>query len=200
MAQPGFAKRLENKLAEHFRAIEFLNKYMSLLMVNLKRQKEIHWVSVDQPRLENYFHSTFSPMVLERKIHEGDFSEVVFVHDSELKKALLAMPSRGVSFWVPEMSFFRILKNISENYNVYGQGPLTVRMMFPEGKNEVVLVAENLIRSSLENISSTGLGLTIVRQLVADNFGEQAHVIVSNDGVTYRLTIIFPLIIERESA
>lgn len=198
MKQPDFNQRLEAKLGEHFKAIDFLNKYMSLLMVNLKRQPELHWINLDSRSLTNYVRAVFSPTTLNTQPKSKGVLGSQLTFNSADRSADIAFGENGFSFWVPEMSFFRILKNISENYNAYGQGKLVLNIS-PDLENlKVKMTAKNAVLPSPQK-TSTGLGLTIIKQLIIDNFGADTSVDIFNDEKNYSLTLSFPLIKEKES-
>ncbi len=96
---------------------------------------------------------------------------------------------------IPEMSFFRILKNISENYNAYGEDDFTLKITASVTDKTVKLETQNRINTNVQNTGeSTKIGMTIVKQLLQDNFGENSHLKITKNKCTYSLVISFPLL------
>ncbi len=198
MTQPDFKIRLKEGFDNHFQVLEFLNKYMSLLTANLKHQPESHWVKLNHDRFIDYFKATFTPISLDQSGDENTTSGICVVFSATNRHAEIFLGEDDFSLWVPEMSFYRILKNISENYNAYGKGRLILNFKQIPNSSVFVLTAENFISATSEKNSSTGLGLIIIKQLLKDNFGEEDAVEIFNDGMIYRLTIRFPPLTNRE--
>lgn len=200
MIQPDFKERFKNKLDQHFEHIGFLNKYMSLLMVNLKRQKEGNWILLDLEKLKQYLKTVFSISSFTDQEILHDSGKVEFLFEPNNLVGHLNYSNHFSSFWVPEMSFFRILKNISENYNAYGEGSFSLEFTTTNHeKNQVVIKAKNSNRHKAENEDSTQLGLVIIKQLILDNFGKESKILVDKNEKEYCLTLIFPLFKESES-
>jgi hypothetical protein len=199
MIQPDFKERFKAKLGQHFEHIGFLNKYMSLLMVNLKRQKEGNWIFLDLEKLKQYLKTVFSISSFTEQEISHDSGKVEFIFEPNNLVGHLNYSNHFSSFWVPEMSFFRILKNISENYNAYGEGNFSFEFVTEHEKNQVVIKAKNAIRKKTEKDDSTQLGLVIIKQLILDNFGKESKIKVEKTEKEYRLTLIFPFFSESES-
>lgn len=92
---------------------------------------------------------------------------------------------------VPEISFYRILKNIVENYYTYGDGELTLWLTCQDGWVE--LNATNPVEESIvAKKESTRLGLSILRQVLKDNFGKTASAEQKREAGHFFLKICFP--------
>ena len=139
---------------------------MSLLMGNLKRQKEGNWILLDLEKLKQYLKTVFSVSSLDEQEMLEDSGKAEFICQPGNSVGRLNFSGDFTSFWVPEMSFFRILKNISENYNAYGEGNFSLEFVTDHEKNLVVIKAKNAIRHKTEKDDSTQLGLVIIKQLI----------------------------------
>lgn len=164
------AENLEN----HFKHLELLNKYIHLLSSNLKHEREVDWILFTPATYQNYL-----------KLILGAPTP-----------AEMATPSDWPQFFVPEISFYRILKNIFENFNNYGSG--TLELDFKEASGRITLKAINdIAEAEGEKQTSTHLGIEIIQQLLADNFGEDCLVKQEKGNEKYCLTLTFPALQEK---
>ena len=164
----------EPALDNHLKYLGLLNKYVNLLVNNFNRQKEKDWVLFTPKIYQNYLELILGqPTPTEMKSHPD-----------------------WPRFFVPEISFYRILKNIFENFNNYGSG--TLELDFKEVDGRILLKAINDIAESQETCpASTNLGLTIIRQLLEDNFGPDCRVEQEKNGGKFYLTLTFPHLQEK---
>ncbi|MBF0103761.1 MAG: hypothetical protein HQM16_00410 [Deltaproteobacteria bacterium] len=193
--QRDFKERLKANFKQHFKYLSLLSKYTQLLTNNLKRTREKRWVKLDQTIMVQYL-----DWILGR--HEVDIipvndEDIVLRMEIESTEKIQAGLYLSVNFpdmYIPEISFYRILKNIWENYNAYGKGSLVIEC---EKQNHMMIVrATNQIKEQTEHTASaTNLGLTIINQLLEDNFGaERVNASVKKDDDLYLINIVFPIL------
>ncbi len=198
MLQPDFALRLKSSLTKHFQAVDFLNKYINLLTANLRGEREAHWIDLDYNQLKNYLLLIF-PVSQFHEI-EMDSESVSFIYRPDGSNPVI---QRGRSYrgcHVPEMSFFRILKNISENFNAYGIEHLEIELACDRVARQVRLTTRNEINDiETTNGESSNLGLILIKQLLIDNFGQESRMQVNHDAGVFVLELVFPLIETKKS-
>ncbi len=195
--QPDFAEHFQSKLQDHFKHIDFLNRYINLLTTNLKREKESYWVLADNSKIMEYLSKVFQVDQFTKSRLEGPGAGVLFIHHPSNKISELRFSDNFQGFLVPEMSFFRILKNISENFNTYGQGAFRLEISLDALLGQVQLRAINPVNPSLaERGESTNLGHTIIRQLLQDNFGAEAGMKIQKNSQEFHVQINFPFLQE----
>lgn len=194
MVQPDFSDRLRSKLKHHFQHVDFLNKYISLLTANLKREKEAHWIFLDEAKLKEYLTLVFPTRDFRESRCSSSGRTIRFVYRPTQSVSELTWDGEFGGFRVPEMSFFRILKNVSENFNAYGKGELSIDIAADRERGQVTLTASNQINENVkEKPDSTNLGHIIIRQLLADNFGDESKLTIHQDKHNFRLDMNFPI-------
>lgn len=195
MIQPDFAERLKAKLKNHFRHVDFLNKYISLLTANLKREKEAHWILLDEVRLKEYLTLVFPTRDFRETRNSAEEEGVKFVYSPADARSEFRLNGEFKGFQVPEMSFFRILKNVSENFNAYGKGDLSIEIFADRQNGEITLKTANEANENVkETPDSTNLGHIIIRQLLSDNFGDRSKLTIRQDKGVFSLEMNFPLV------
>ena len=108
-----------------------------------------------------------------------DDGKIHFVYNPSQSVSELQWGDRFGGFKVPEMSFFRILKNLSENFNAYGKGDLSIEISADRQSGQVTLKTANEANENIkERADSTNLGHIIIRQLLADNFGDESKLTI----------------------
>lgn len=175
----------EAEFPQQVRYIRLLNKYVSLLGNNLRGERETHWVRFTREHcLENI------ALILGSDITStpGDATPFVDLTLDDVIQCRLG--STWPTFVVPEISCFRIFKNIIENYHTHGVAPLHVTMAVAGGQIQVR--ATNPVAGDT-TARTSGFGLAIIRQLVADNFGPAAEVHEQIQQGQYCLEIRFPI-------
>ncbi|MDO8493837.1 MAG: hypothetical protein Q7S68_00670 [Deltaproteobacteria bacterium] len=180
----------EQNLDHHFKYLNLLNKYIHLLNNNLRREKELSWIPLTPTSFKNYLELVLGPAPIKEETlnGQGPFLEMTFSREIHLKTG-----GTWPFFKVPEISFYRILKNIFENFNTHGVGEL--RITFSKDENGIELIAQNRIeKTGKDKTHSTQLGLLIIRQLLEDNFGTQTQIKQEEEGDGYVLKLRFPLI------
>ncbi|OVE81737.1 hypothetical protein BVY03_02815 [bacterium K02(2017)] len=191
--QPDFKTRLKSLLFHHFKYLELLNKYIQLLTNNLKRLREKSWVKFDQNIIIKYLDWILGSYQLESIDKAEDNIILRLKMQVKSSDVLVRLYTSESSFYIPEMSFYRIFKNLWENFNAYGQGDFNLDLI--KEKNKIILVASNKVKEESEHTaSSTNLGILIIKQLLEDNFGKdkvESHVECVNQ--TYRVELKFPL-------
>jgi len=197
MSHIGFKERLKNNLSHHFKYLRFLNKYIKLMTNNIKRQRETDWVMLSVDRFQDYVNWVVGKIDIEIKTSNNESSEFLefFVAESvEEKKlnAVLKVSSPYPGFSVPEMAFYRIFKNIWENYIGYGDGDF--KLTLSKDGDMIQLMAVNKIQSkSVESNDSTQLGLIIIQQLFVDNFGEATSMHYKEENEVFCLEVLFSM-------
>lgn len=195
-ARPDFTERLQSKLKHHFFYLHMLRKYMNLLNNNFRRKKEEEWVWLNPEKFKEYLTWILGPvsvMIQKNPLAAPSVLECLYEPGTDHKlpvisfQVVLSFPS----FAVPEMAFYRILKNVWENFNTYGVG--VFRISFERQEGGMVMRAQNHV--SVREIAaqeSTHLGVTIIRQLLEDNFGTKATVHQTQKGDDFVLEIFLP--------
>lgn len=195
MMQPDFVERFQTRLKRHFQHIDFLNKYINLLTANLRREKESNWVRLDCEKLKEYLHLVFPSDRFEESSERLLEEKAVFTYDPSERVSRLIYSDSYQGFMVPEMSFFRILKNISENFNAYGRENLSMEIRADSNLNCVDFKAVNPVGEYEAKIgSSSKLGLSIIKQLLSDNFGSESKILFYQKQGKFFLEMNFPMI------
>lgn len=194
--QPGFQERLQNRLQRHFTYLGLLNRYLNLLSSNFLRKCEKDWVVLTAKQLQDYLTWVMGPIEMQEgaDLDAPTIFDFVYQPDGmfEIKSLLRARKSLP-QFFVPEMSLYRILKNLWENYNTYGKGPF--HMYFYQDNDCVRACFVNAISSLTQTqASSTHMGMIIIRQLLQDNFGNRAMVKTRVEDKTFMLELSFPIL------
>lgn len=195
MMQPDFVERFQSSLKRHFQHINFLNKYIGLLTANLKREKEFHWIHLDHEKLKENLQMVFPSDRFEELPKRLLEEKAVFTYDPSERVSRLLYSDSYQGFMVPEMSFFRILKNISENFNAYGRESLSVEISVDPRLDRVDFKTVNPIGEYEEEIGhSSKLGLSIIKQLLLDNFGNESRILFYRKKGKFHLEMNFPRI------
>lgn len=177
-------------LVRHRHYLTLLNKYVALLGHNLRREREAHWIPLTRETCTEYFRWILGDIPLHVVAAVGGAAFVTLRYD-----AALTMESHREwpAIFVPEMAFYRIVKNIVENYHTHGYGGLTMTLHAANGW--ITLGATNAapMRASTDD-RAPHLGLVIIRQLLTDNFGAAATMTQQCTATQYALTLRFPLV------
>ena len=200
LLEPDFADRFESKLNEHFQHVDFLNRYINLLTTNFKREKEAHWVFADASKIRQYLSSIFQVKQFNEIASINQPADMTFIYQASNPVAAIFVSAGFSGFQVPEMSFYRILQNISENFNTYGRGDFRLNIHIDKTKKQIFLEAINPTDPSANYKSeSTNLGHTIIKQLLQDNFGIASSLKIIKEPTRFCLEISFPYICDKES-
>lgn len=197
--QPNFKPRLRQNLDYHFNYLSLLNKYIHLLTNNFKRKREKNWVDFNQDIVVRYIHWIIGEIDLniENNLEENHVFRLEIDSENQMQTRL-HFSEACERFFMPEMATYRIIKNIWENFNAYGHGTFVLDMAIL--KQNIVLQSSNLVKETSQSHSfATGLGMTIISNLLEDNFGadriEMTHVVKKDE---FLLRIEFPMITELE--
>lgn len=192
-AQPDFKERLKERLKHHFKYLHMLNRYMNLLNNNLKQKKEGTWIVLSKEHFKDYVSWIMGVVVFEETHFEtaGTFLKLMISADKE-KPVELKISVDFPEFSVPEMSFYRILKNLWENYNTYGGGVFELSLTHSHGK--IILETTNQIQGLTKSEEkSTQLGMMIIRQLLQDNFGKKSDMNWEKKDNRFFCKLTFPI-------
>lgn len=172
LLQPDFEERLLENFKHHFKYLDFLNRYVSLLTNHMNRLPEESWIALDKKSLQEYLKWILGEksIVFEEIFNKNLVLDLKISANNHENPTILVNPDL-LGFKVPEMSFYRILKNLWDNYNAYGSGFFTLKANLENGY--VHFMSTNDLKPENEiKVESTGLGLTIIKQLLEDNFGQ----------------------------
>ncbi len=175
-------------LARHRHYLTLLNKYVALLGSNLRREREAHWIPFTRETCCEYFRWILGEIPIHVVTTTDGDPFVTIVYDTTL-----TVQPHGTwpALYVPEMAFYRILKNIVENYNTHGYGGLTMTMQHTN--DWILLRATNAVSARAATDHTTPhLGIAIIRQLLTDNFGSTATLVQHLALTNYTLTLRFP--------
>jgi len=184
----------DGQLQEHFRDLSLLNKFVDLLGRNLKGERETDRVRLDANHFRKYLEWVLGSVTLDTKPLSGrDMLRVRLWEEGSATASRVTLEAADPmpEVWVPEISFYRLLKNIIENYHTYGCGDLELAVSCTE--REVLLRASNEIDDTITGgRDSTRLGMDIMRQVLHDNFGSQAGLVRQNEAERFSVVLHFP--------
>lgn len=168
-------------LKHHRDSLTLLNKYVTLLGNSIRRKKEENWIPLTLSNCRHYLTWILGEVPIRETegTSGGAFVEIHYDTDVEIRWG-----TTWPELSVPEMGFYRILKNIIENYNTHGFGGLHIAMKV-EGEG-LLLTAKNALAKS--PAKGTQLGLVIIQQLLEDNF-PKAYVRQNKEPEAYELII-----------
>lgn len=175
-------------LAHHRKYLHLLTKYVNLLSSNLRREREPNWIPFTPTTCRSYCELVFGT--------SGTWTTAALAADTFLEITYEDQPTvRTTTNWppfaVPEMALYRIFKNIVENYTVHGTGALRIDMHARD--DMIVIAATNAIAGGqTPPTDATGLGISIIHQLLEDNFGAVARVAQQQRNDRYTLTLTIP--------
>lgn len=175
-------------LAYHRKYLRLLTKYVNLLGSNLRREREPSWIPFTPEALRSYSALIFGTdgIWTTGALTANTFLEITYADQLTIRSATNWPP-----FAVPEMALYRMMKNIVENYTVHGTGALRIGMRARD--DLIVIEATNAIAVGHAPPSdATGLGISIIHQLLEDNFGAAARVEQQQRSDRYTLTLTIP--------